>query len=71
MIDSRQDVCVCGVGSSEGEVEGASWVLWLDGASDGETGTLHHPLPLLLALGNPLHGGEEADGWLRQQICEE
>ena len=61
VIDSREDEGVCCVGSSEGEVEGASWVLWLDGASDGEVGTLHHLLPLLLALGNPLYGGEEAE----------
>ena len=53
----------------EGEVEGASWVLWLDGAADGEAGTLHHLLPLLLALRNLLYGGEEADDWLKEQIC--
>ena len=42
VIDSRLDVGVCGVGSSEGEVEVASWVLWSDGAADCEVVTLHH-----------------------------
>ena len=61
MIDSRLGVGACGVVSSEGELEDA-WVLWPDGASDGEAGTLHH---LLLALGNPLY---EGDDWLKH-IC--
>ena len=69
MIDSWQGVGVCGVGSSEGEVEVASWVLWLDGASDGEDGTLHHLLPLLLALRNPVYGVYEGDVWLQQHVC--
>ena len=68
VIDSWLGVGVCCVGASEGEVEGASLVLWLDGAADGEVGTLQHLLPLLLALGNPVYGGEEGDGWLKQQI---
>ena len=64
VIDSCLGVGVCCVVSSEGELEGASWVLCLDGTPDGEGGTLHHLLPLLLALRNPLHGGDEGDGWL-------
>ena len=40
VIDSGQGVGVCCVGSSEVEVEGASRVLWLDGAADGEAGNL-------------------------------
>ena len=65
MIDSWLDVGVCGVGSSEGEVEVASWVLWLDGAADGEAGTLYHLQPLLLALRNPVNGAYEGDDWLK------
>ena len=71
VIDSWLGVVVCCVGSSEGEVEGASWVLWLDGAADGETVTLHHLWPLMLALRNPVHGGgEEGDVWIKWQICK-
>ena len=69
MIGSWFGVVVCCVGSGEGEVEGASWILWMDGAADGEAGTLHHLQPLLLALRNPVHGGEDGDVWLKQQIC--
>ena len=69
VIDSWLDVGVCGVGSSEGEVEVASWVLWSDGAADGEVVTLHHLQPLLLALRNPLNGVYEGDVWLKQHIC--
>ena len=36
VTDSWLGVVVCCVGSSEGELEGASWVLWLDGAADGD-----------------------------------
>lgn len=36
VIDSWLGVVVCCVGGDEGELEGASWVLWLDGADDGE-----------------------------------
>ena len=36
VIDSWQGVGVSGVVSSEGEVEGASWVMKSDGAADGE-----------------------------------
>ena len=69
MIDSWLDVGVSGVGSSEGEVEGASWVLWSDGAADGEVGTLHHLQPLLPALRNPSDGVYQGDVWLQQHIC--
>ena len=69
MINSGLGVGVCCVGSGEGEVEVASWVLWLDGASDGEAGTIEHLQSLLLALGNPVHGGYKGDDWLKQQIC--
>ena len=50
-------------------VEVAFFVLWLGGAPDGEVGTLQHLQPLLLGLGNPVHGGEECDVWLQQEIC--
>ena len=40
--DSWLGVGVCCVGSSEGEVEESSWILWLDGTDDGETGTSEH-----------------------------
>ena len=68
VIDSWLGVGVCCGGSSEGEVEGACWVLWLDGTADGEVGTLQHLQPLLLALRNPVYGGE-GDVRLKQQIC--
>lgn len=35
-------VAVCRVGRGEGELEGASWILWLDGAADGEAGAPKH-----------------------------
>ena len=63
VIDSCQGVGVCCVGSSEGEVEGTSRVLWLDGARDGEVGTLHHLLRI------PVDGGEYCDVWI-QYICK-
>ena len=58
VIDSCQGVGVCCVGSSEGEVEGTSRVLWLGGARDGEVGTLHHLLRI------PVDGGEYCDVWI-------
>ena len=70
VIDSCQGVGVCGVGSSEGEVEGTSRVLWLGGAGDGEVGTLHHLQPLLLALRNPVNRVDHGDVWLKQHICK-
>ena len=60
---------MCCVGSSEGEVEGASWVLWSDGAADGEVVTLHHLQPLLLALRDTTNGVYKGDVWLKQHIC--
>ena len=69
VMDSWLGVVVCCLGSSEGQVEGSSWILWLDGATDGEVGTLHYLQPLLLSLRNPIYGGEEGDVWLKQQIC--
>ena len=51
----RLGVGVHCVGSSEGEVEEASWVLWLDGAPDAEAETLDHLQPLLLAFRNGVH----------------
>ena len=70
VIDSWLGVAACCVGSSEGEGEDTSWVLWLDGAGDGEVVTLHHPWPLMLAPRKPVHeGGGEADVWIHGQIC--
>ena len=61
-------VCFIVIGSSsEGEVEGASWVLWLDGASDGEVGEAED---LLLDPQDPVDGGGHRDVGLRQQVCK-
>ena len=64
VIDSCVGVSQGCVGAGEGEVEGASWVLWLDGAGDGEAVVLEHLQPLLLALGDPSHGGRQGDNRL-------
>ena len=71
VTDSWLGVLVCCVGSSEGELEGASWVLWLDGAAHGDARTLKNLLSLLPVLMNPSYGleGGEGDAWLEQQIC--
>ena len=53
VIDSCEGVCQGCVRASEGEVEGASWVLWLDGAGDGKAVVPEHLQPLLLVLGGP------------------
>lgn len=66
VIDSWLGVVGCCVGGGEGELEGASWVLWLDGAADGEAGAPGHMKPLLLGLRDPVHGGHR-DVWLNQQ----
>ena len=50
VIDSWLGGVVSRVGGAEGELEGASWVLWLDGAADGEGGAPDHLSPLLLGL---------------------
>ena len=55
---------MCCVGSSEVEVEGASWILWLDGAADGEVDTIGYLQPLLVALRNPVSVREHVDVWL-------
>lgn len=68
VIDSCEGVSQGGVGASEGEVEGASWVLWLDGAGDGEAVAPEHQQPLLLALGDPNPGGRQGDTRLEQEI---
>ncbi|KAF3839043.1 hypothetical protein F7725_017760 [Dissostichus mawsoni] len=52
---------------SEVELEGASWVLRLDGAADGEGGASEHLEPLLLGPGDPVHGGGHRDVGLKQQ----
>ena len=70
VIDSWLGVVVCRVGGGEGELEGASWVLRLDGAADGEVGALAHQKPLLLGLGDPVHGRRHRDDWLKQQVCK-
>ena len=69
VIDSWLGVVVCCVGSSEGEVEEASCILWLDGTADGEVGTFPHLMPLLLPLRSPVYSGEYSDVWLKQEIC--
>ena len=65
VIDGRQGAVqrLLGVGD---QLEGASWVLWLDGACDGEVGAHEQPEPLLVDLKDPVRQG---DVWLRQQIC--
>ena len=70
VIDSWLGVVVCCVGGGEGELEGASWVLRLDGAADGEAGAPVHLKPLLLGLGDPVHGRRHRDDWLNQQVCK-
>ena len=71
VIDSCEGVSQGCVGASEGEVEGASWVLWLDGAGDGEAVVPEHLQPLLLVLGDPQHGGRQGDTGLEQDICKQ
>ncbi len=68
VIESWQSVVVCCVGGGEGELEGASWVLWLDGASDGEGGALEYLKLLLLGLRDTIHGGGHRDVGLNQQV---
>ena len=65
VIDSCQGEVerLLGVGD---ELEGASWVLWLDRACDGEGGAQEQPEPLLVDLRDPVRQG---DVWLRQQTC--
>ena len=70
VIDSWLGVAVCYVIGGEGELEEASWVLRLDGAADGEVGAPAHQKPLLLGLGDPVHGRRHRDDWLKQQVCK-
>ena len=67
VIDSRLCVVVCCAGGGEGELEGASQVLWQDGAADVEGGALGHLEPLLLGLGDPVLGGGHRDVGQKQQ----
>lgn len=70
VIDGWLSVVVWCVGGGEDELEGASWVLWLDGAADGEAGALQHcgkPLMLLRCI----HGGDDwpnEEVWKRRNI---
>lgn len=48
VIDSWLGIVACCVESLEGELEGASWILWLDGTADGEVVTPKHMKPLVL-----------------------
>lgn len=61
VIDSCLHVFGCFV---ESELERASWELWLDGAADGEVGASGYLTPLLLGVGDPVHGGQ-IDDWLK------
>ena len=70
VIDSWLGVVECWGGGGEVELEGASWVLWLDGAADGEGWAPEHVKPLLLGLGDPVHGGGPRDVGLKQQVCK-
>ena len=70
VIDSWLGVVECWGGGGEVELEGASWVLWLDGAADGEGGAPEHVKPLLLGLGDPVHRGGPRDVGLKQQVCK-
>ncbi|KAF3850471.1 hypothetical protein F7725_012243 [Dissostichus mawsoni] len=67
VIDSWLGVVVSG-GAQQ---EGASWVLRLDGATDGEGGASEHLEPLLLGPGDPVHGGGHRDVGLKQLIWRE
>lgn len=68
VIDSWQGVVLCCVGVGEDKLEGASWILWQDGAADGEVGAHEHLKPLLLGLRIPVSVGREGDVWLSQNI---
>ena len=70
VIDSWLGVVVCCVGGGEGELEGASWVLRLDGAAEGEVGAPENLKLLLLGPGDPVHGRIHRDVWLKQQVCK-
>lgn len=68
MINSQLvGVVVCCLGGGEGKLEGASRVLRLDGASDGEGGALEHPL---LGVRDPIHRGGNRDLGQNQQVCQ-
>ena len=61
VIYSLLGVAVFCVGGGEGELERASWVLWFNGAADGEVGEL------IKHIG----GGSDGDHRLQQQICKD
>lgn len=56
VIDSFLRVVVRCAGGGEGELERASWVLWFNGASDGE----------VVVFVDPIDGGRDGDHWLKQ-----
>ena len=70
VIDSWQGVVLWCSWGGQNKLEGASWVLWQDGAADGEAGAHEHLNPLLIGLRNPVNEGSEGDVWLSQKICQ-
>lgn len=66
VIDSWLDLG--SVGAGEREEEGASWVLWLSGAGDGEVVAPEHLRPLV-APEDPSHWVSQEDIRLDQEIC--
>lgn len=72
VIDSCLGGVACWGGGGEGEQEKASWVLWLDGATDREVQASEHLKPLLLVPGDPVHdGGGHRDVRPNQQVCKQ
>ena len=67
VIDSWQGGVIYCVGGGGDELEEASWVLWFDGAAEGEVGAHEHPK--LVGLVDRVSGGRGGDVWLNQQIC--
>ena len=61
MVDSWEGVVQGGVEAVEGEMEGSSWILWLDAAGDAKGEALKNLRPLLLAFGDPVHRGRQQD----------
>ena len=69
VIDSWQGVVLWCSWVGQNKLEGASWVLWQDGAADGEVGAHEHLKPLPIGLRNPVNIGSEGDVWLSQKTC--
>lgn len=72
VIDGWLVVVVRCASGREVEPEEASWILWLDGATDGEVGAHEDTwIPQLMGQGNPMLGRGHGDVWLNQQVCQQ